>query len=194
MNIWLKALLILVAVIVAIKISAFAATGTTNLGFVQESSSMEPNMHVGDLILVQSHQRTDIITYAEGKMNGYKSFGDYGDVIIFHPNGISSATPIMHRAISWVEKGEEMPDGKPAPHEGYITKGDNNAVPDQSAFKIASGKNAEPVKPEWIKGVARVRVPYLGFLLKGIGGTVVVLAVVYAIIVGCLMRKPSEKK
>jgi len=42
--------------------------------------------------------------------------------------------------------------------------------------------------------VARVRVPYLGFLLKGRGDTVVVLAVVYAIIVGCLVRKPSEKK
>jgi len=100
----------------------------------------------------------------------------------------------MHRAILWVEKGEEMPDGKPAPHEGYITKGDNNAVPDQSVFKIASGKNVEPVKPEWIKGVARVRVLYLGFLLKGRGDTVVVLAVVYAIIVGCLVRKPSKKK
>jgi len=99
----------------------------------------------------------------------------------------------MHRAILWVEKGEEMPDGKPAPHEGYITKGDNNAVPDQSAFKIASGKNTEPVKPEWIKGVARVRVPYLRFLLKGMGGTVVVLAVLYAIIVECLTRKPSKK-
>ena len=73
-------------------------------------------------------------------MNGYKLFGDYSDVIIFHPNGISSATPIMHRAISWVEKGEEMSDGKPAPHEGYITKGDNNAVPDQSAFKLHLGK------------------------------------------------------
>jgi len=75
-----------------------------------------------------------------------------------------------------------------------IIKGDNNAVPDQSAFKLHLGKNVEPVKPEWIKGVARVRVPYLGFLLKGIGGTVVVLAVVYAIIAVCLTRKPSEKK
>ena len=42
--------------------------------------------------------------------------------------------------------------------------------------------------------MARVRALYLGFLLKGIGDTVVVLAVLYAIIVGCLMRKPSEKK
>jgi len=42
--------------------------------------------------------------------------------------------------------------------------------------------------------VARVRIPYLGFLLKDRGDTVVVLAVLYAIIAVCLTRKPSEKK
>ena len=41
--------------------------------------------------------------------------------------------------------------------------------------------------------MARVRVLYLGFLLKGRGDTVVVLAVLHAIIVGCLARKPSKK-
>jgi len=69
-----------------------------------------------------------------------------------------------------------------------IIKGDNNAVPDQSAFKIASGKNVEPVKSEWIKDVARVRVLYLGFLLKGRGDTVVVSRII------CNYRRmPSEK-
>jgi len=77
------------------------------------------------IILVQSPHHTNIITHAEGEMHGYKSFGDYGDGIIFHPNGISSATPIMHRAISWMDKGEEMQNGEPAPHEGYITKGEH---------------------------------------------------------------------
>jgi len=186
MKVWINALLILVIIIVAIKISAYAATGTTHVGFAIGSMSMEPNMHVGDLILIQSSQRTNIITCEDGKIFDYRSFNDYGDVIIYQPNGISSATPIVHRAISWVEKGEEMIGGEPAPHEGYITKGDNNLYPDQSGLWI------NPVKPEWIIAVARVRVPYLGVYLKGIGGTVIIYAVTYAIIMGYLMRKKQE--
>ena len=190
MRVWIKALLILVVVIVAIKVSAYVATGTTCLGFVMESGSMEPNMRVGDLILVQSPQRANIITCEDAKIHDYRSFNDYGDIIIFHPNGISSTTPIIHRAISWIEKGEEMPNGEPAPHEGYITKGDNNLYPDQSRLGI------EPVKPEWVIGIARVRTPYLGHLFMGVGGTVIIYAGIYAIIVACLMikEKRGEKK
>ncbi|GAI60035.1 unnamed protein product [marine sediment metagenome] len=99
-------------------------------------------MQAGDIILVQSSQRTGIITYEEGEMLNHTSFNDYGDVIIYRPNGFSSATPIIHRAMHLVEKGEEMPGGKPAPHAGYITKGDNNQRPDQPGY--------EPVKPKWI--------------------------------------------
>jgi len=84
-------------------------------------------------------------------------------------------TPIMHRAISWVEKGEEMTNGEPAPHEGYITRGDNNPSPDQSGLGI------EPVRPEWVICVARLRIPYLGHLFKGIDGTVIIFAVIYTI-------------
>ena len=185
MKVWIKALLILVVVIVAVKVSAYAATGTTHVGFAMQSGSMEPNMHVRDLILIQSPQRTNIITCEDGKIRDYKSFGDYGDIIAYQPNGISSKTPILHRAMYWVEKGEEMPDGKPAPHEGYITKGDNNAVSD-----LALGVN--PVKTEWIIGVAKVRIPYLGRYLKGIG-TVIIYAGIYAIIVGYLMRKKKKR-
>ena len=46
----------------------------------------------------------------------------------------------------------------PAPHDGYITHGDNNPRYDQ-----ASGL-AEPVRAEWVTGVARLRVPYLGYV------------------------------
>ena len=190
MRVWIKALLILVVVIVAIKVSAYVATGTTCLGFVMESGSMEPNMRVGDLILVQSPQRANIITCEDAKIHDYRSFNDYGDIIIFHPNGISSTTPIIHRAISWIEEGEEMPNGEPAPHEGYITKGDNNLYPDQSGLGI------EPVKPEWVIGIARVRSPYLGHLghlFMGVGGTVIIYAGIYAIIVACLMIKKKKR-
>ncbi|MCW3135094.1 MAG: signal peptidase I [Methanophagales archaeon] len=146
--------LLIVAIIVSV---AYAATGTWHIGFAVESGSMEPNMHVGDLILVQAPLRTNITTYEAGKALNYTSFNNYGDVIIYRPNGFSSATPIIHRAMYWVEDGEEMPNGKPAPHAGYITKGDNNPCPDQPMLGV------EPVKPEWVIAVARVRIPYLGY-------------------------------
>jgi signal peptidase len=46
----------------------------------------------------------------------------------------------------------------PAPHGGFVTLGDNNRQYDQ-----ANGL-AEPVAAEWVIGVARVRVPYLGYV------------------------------
>ncbi len=144
--------LIIVAIIILI---VYAATGTWHVGFAVESGSMEPNMQVSDLILVQAPDRTNITAYEEGKMLNYTSFNNYGDVIIYRPNGLSSVTPIIHRAMYWVEEGEEMPNGKPAPHAGYITKGDNNPRPDQTRL--------EPVKREWVIAVAKVGVPYLGY-------------------------------
>ena len=144
----------------------YAATGTWRIGFAIESGSMAPNMHPGDLIIVVAPHRTSIVTYEDGKMLDYVSFHEYGDVIIYHPNGLSSATPLMHRAMYWIEKGEEMPGGKPAPHAGYITKGDNNAGYDQQSLRVVEdgvSTVVEPVKPEWVIAVAKVRVPYLGY-------------------------------
>ena len=151
---------VVLAVILAISIPLtvpYAATGTWRVGFTTESGSMEPNMHVGDLIFVQAPHRANIVTYEDGKILDYVSFDEYGDVIAYSPNGCSSATPIIHRAMYWVEEGGEMPDGKPAPHAGYITKGDNNAGFDQPMLGV------EPVRPEWVVAVARARIPYLGY-------------------------------
>ena len=184
MKIWIKALLILVIVIFAMKVSAYAASGTCQTAFAMHSGSMKPNMHIGDVILVQSPLRTNIITYEDGEMLNYKSFNDYGDVIIYYPDGISHRTPILHRAMFWIEEGEEMPDGEPpAPHEGYITMGDCNSCYDQLCIV------KEPVKPEWVIGVARVRIPYMGYLLSGIRGTLLICAVIYVAIVGYLLRR-----
>lgn len=65
----------------------------------------------GDLTLVKKvYTRDDIITYVEarfgnGTYKGYKTYGDYGDVIIYRKNG-GSGTPIIHRAIVWIEYNE----------------------------------------------------------------------------------------
>lgn len=136
--------LLIVAIVVSV---AYAATGTWHVAFAVESGSMEPNMHRGDLIFVTSPSRTNIITYEQGKEIGYKSFNDYGDVIIYYPNGNPSAEPIIHRAMEWTETPSKG---------GYITKGDANLNPDQPVL-------SEPVKPEWIIAVAKIRMPYIGY-------------------------------
>ncbi len=153
-------------IVVVIIVAAYTLTGTWHIGYAVESGSMLPNMQIGDLIFVLSPHRTHIVTYEEGINCNYKSFNNYGDVIIYRPNGLSSVTPIIHRAMYWVNKGDEMPGGRPAPHEGYITKGDNNGCYDQQCLGVeVNGRlcKVEPVKPEWVIAVAKIRVPYLGY-------------------------------
>jgi len=128
-----------------------------------ESGSMIPHIQIGDIIFVQSIDRTEIITNEAGKKMNYMSFDEYGDVILYKPHGIEGATPIIHRAMYYVNKSEPMWAGGPAaPYSGYITKGDNkitNAAFDQQG-SISPGL---PIKKEWVIGKARFsRLPLLG--------------------------------
>jgi signal peptidase I len=105
-----------------------------------------------------------IVTNEDGQQSGYKMFENYGDVILYHPYGQEDATPIIHRAMYWVEAGQPMWEGgPPAPHAGYITKGDN--VVTNSHFDQEGQISYQmPVKPEWIIGTAQFRIPYLGYI------------------------------
>ena len=122
-----------------------------------ESGSMEPHMKTGDIVFIKDISRTSVVTQEEGATSGYKTFGDYGDVILYWKYGSTEGTPIIHRAMYHVESGEPMWKGGPiAPHAGYITKGDNNTVIDQY------GLCTKPIREEWVIGVARYRIPYAG--------------------------------
>lgn len=128
-----------------------------------ESGSMMPHIQVGDYIFIKSADRTKIITYNDGKETGHSTFDEYGDVILYKPRGKEGVTPIIHRAMYYVEEGQPMWSGGPsAPFAGYITKGDNpttNSAYDQQG----SISPLIPVKPEWVIGVARFgRIPLLG--------------------------------
>ena len=163
-----------------------------------ESGSMEhPNspfgrlgtIDAGDMVLVQKvHTREDIVPHggpiagAEAE-NGWRSYEDFGDVIIYKPLGRDDVSQIIHRAMTWVEVAEynntltytiedygiynetsiTIPDlgltnRKPTwTHSGYLTKGDNNHVIDQ-----ISDICPQPVKVEWVSGKARSEIPWLG--------------------------------
>jgi signal peptidase len=123
-----------------------------------------------------------VVTSRAGAEIGQRSFGANGDVIVFDPPDRRGA-PIIHRAMFWVEEDEnwvtdanqsylsdqqcETDDDPqtdtgvrncPAPHAGFVTKGDANPTYDQ-----ARGL-APPVRSEWVTGTAEVRVPGIGLI------------------------------
>jgi len=166
--------LIIVAVVLGLGV---ALTGTWPFMVAVESGSMMPHLNPGDVVILLGLTRVNkVVTWSEGALTGYKSFGDFGDVIVYKPNG--HGKPIIHRAIAYVHKGDNIPillNGKlvltniKAEDEGYITQGDNkrtNKIPDQLApsFLSPTGERIKPVKTDWIVGVAKFKIPYLGYV------------------------------
>ena len=181
-----------VFVVLIVGMLLFAISGVWPPMVAVKSGSMEPEMERGDLVFVMDENRfppdasvegTGIATYDSASETGYRRFGDYGDVVIYRRNGNGGETPIIHRARFWVDEGEnwyekanesfiqeedcEAISNCPAPHAGFITKGDNNEGYDQ--VKGISGV----VKPEWIKGTAELRIPWLGHIRLELSGVVV---------------------
>ena len=179
---WIREMLSSVAIVLVIGLILFGVSGVWPPMVAVESGSMEPNMEVGDLVFVTDPGRlapdaadneVGVVTHEAGEAADYRTFGSYGSVVIYRPPG-RTASPIIHRAMFHVEEGEDWYDRAddqyhsaagcgelthcPAPHDGFITLGDNNAEYDQ-----ASGL-AAPVRADWVTGVARVRVPYLGYV------------------------------
>jgi signal peptidase len=186
------------AIVVGIGLLLFAASGVWPPMVAIESGSMEPNMERGDLVFLVDTDRfvpdgaivadgvsTGVVPADVAERTGRTEFGRPGDVIVFRPNGNTGDTPIIHRAMFWVSAGENWYDRAdpehvgnaenceelnhcPAPHAGFITKGDNELT--NQNYDQAS-RLSSPVRPDWIVGTAELRVPYLGhvrLLLSGV--------------------------
>ncbi|CAJ36347.1 S26 family signal peptidase [Methanocella arvoryzae] len=150
------------AIVALIALILYAYAGTWPPEAAVIGTSMLPNLQAGDLVLLQSIERSPVKTYEESIATDYITYNGYGDVIVYYPHGDTSRSMIIHRAIRWVNESEPMwPGGPAAPHEGYITLGDNNrGVYDQAG----SVSYNDPVRKEWVHGVVKFRVPYLGYL------------------------------
>jgi signal peptidase len=177
-------LLWIVAVVGGIALALFLICGTWPAVVTIESQSMDPHMKIGDLVVVVQKDRFgELQTWTEGNKTGYQKFENYGDVIIYQPNGAqnpfvpipflsSGVHPIIHRAIDKADTAD-LPkyllldlvniSKYYVPHGGYITKGDNNKNFDQVAVYQGLGV-IEPVKDEWIIGKALFTVPLVGYL------------------------------
>jgi signal peptidase len=174
------------AVVAMVGLVLFAVSGLWPPMVAIESESMAPHMERGDLVFLMEEHRfaggaayngTGVVSYQAGAAADYKEFSEYGDVIVYQPDGDSGETPIIHRARFWVndsenwydEANEEYLGGAdsceelancPAEHGGFITKGDNNGLYDQ--VDTGRGAISSPVKPEWVTGTAEFKIPWLG--------------------------------
>jgi signal peptidase len=114
-----REILWVLAVVAGIALFLFLVSGTWPAVVTIESESMVPHMNVGDLVfVVDANRYGDLQTWEGGKETGYKKFGDYGDVIIYEPNGAKGALipgigggvhPIIHRAMTTVPEGSSIP-------------------------------------------------------------------------------------
>lgn len=55
----------------------------------------------GDAVIIRSPDKANIVSYVEGTVSGYSTFGDYGSVIIYERG--NGHNPVIHRAIVWLE-------------------------------------------------------------------------------------------
>ena len=178
--------LLWVAVVVGcIALALFLICGTWPAVVTIESESMVPHMNKGDLVVVVQKDRYGTFeTWAEGTPATTPKFQEYGDVIIYKPNGMTTVHPIIHRVIQYVDttpvtviKGKTLNSNYTPPHAGYITWGDHNPYPDQLAQYPNIGR-IEPVKDEWIVGKALFAVPLVGYLPLNIIPVVIVVVII----------------
>jgi signal peptidase len=197
----------LVAVVGSIALVLYLICGTWPAVVTIESESMVPNMNVGDLVVVVQKERYgDFQTWAEGKVSGVRKFNDYGDVIVYRPNGrsgsvipvpfvSSSPHPIIHRAMMWIE-AKDISGNMSAyytPHAGYITKGDHNKNIDQLAVYPDLGL-IEPVKEEWVIGKALFTIPLVGYLPLHIVWVIAVVLILMGLHELYLRSREKEKR
>ncbi|MGM0371756.1 MAG: S26 family signal peptidase [Halobacteriota archaeon] len=183
---FLREIVVSLLIVIAVGFILFAISGVWPPLVAVESDSMEPHLQKGDLVLVMDENRfepefavgdTGVVTAEVGAENDYHRFGGPGDVIVYRPSGSAAATPIIHRAHLYVDDRENWYDRAdpdvidanscedlaacPAPHAGFITKGDNPVTND---YYDQTRGISTVVEPEWVKGRAVVRIPWVGWI------------------------------
>ena len=201
---FVRDIILILLVVAGIGIVLFGVSGTWPALVAVESGSMEPNLPTYSLVFVVDENRFgDWMTQDEAEAaDTHKVFNEYGDVIVYQPNGIKGVTPIIHRAITTVTKEEAQALGftGDAAHSGVITKGDNeitNPYPDQfGSFPSYGISRMEPVKEEWIVGKAVFAIPLIGWVpLHIIESILIAAAVIICIeIVSRIVSKRKSRK
>jgi signal peptidase I len=107
--------LVALAILAVLLVSLFAYTSNWPPVYVIESNSMQHghgdhvgDLNAGDIVLAQKAGLSSIVTFVQGAQQGLSSYGEYGDVLLYQPNGSGSTTPIIHRAIIYLEYNKHL--------------------------------------------------------------------------------------
>lgn len=104
-SVWFEPLVALLLIVLLLG-GLFAYTQNWPPVYVVESESMQHGyddqlglINTGDLVLAQKVPNASIVTYVVGLRENFVTYGEYGDVLLYHPNDNLSAAPIIHRAL-----------------------------------------------------------------------------------------------
>ena len=112
-----KDILLAFTVVAIIMLALFAYCGIWPPMVVVESGSMQRYdersivgaIDTGDMVFVKTVDNSaDLVTYVDGEMTGHTRYGNFGDVIIYRPNGDAEKVPIIHRAVVWLEVNDTL--------------------------------------------------------------------------------------
>lgn len=120
------------------------------------TNSMEPNINKGDIILIKKPKKEEKI-----KIGDLISFKNDGQIITHRIVDISDTNGVKR----------------------YITKGDNNNVPDLQKISF-----------EQIEGVEILRIPYLGQIVSAMENQVILLIIILLILIIYLYSLNTKEK
>jgi signal peptidase I len=100
--------LVALALVILLLVGLYTYTQNWPPLYVVESNSMQHGsndqlglLNTGDLVLAQKIDPNHIQSYFNGLQAGYTTYGEFGDVILYEPDGAVS-TPIIHRPILYM--------------------------------------------------------------------------------------------
>ncbi|MFZ0699189.1 MAG: hypothetical protein WAN74_03240 [Thermoplasmata archaeon] len=101
--------LVALAIIIILLVGVYGYAQNWPPVYVVESSSMQHGgseqlglINAGDLVLAQKIPVSQVVTYMVGMGRAYSTYGEYGDVILYSPNG-QSGTPVIHRPLVYLD-------------------------------------------------------------------------------------------
>lgn len=109
---WVKPVAAALLAVGIILSGLYLYTGNWPPMVVVESGSMQHSstyaylgdLNIGDVVMVKKvTSPSQVQTYVSASVSGVSTYGEFGNVIIYRPYGSYSVTPIIHRAIVYLE-------------------------------------------------------------------------------------------
>lgn len=128
-----------VIVILGVLVGLTLYSGVLPPASVVESGSMQHSpdwqfgtINTGDIVIVKKvSSSTDITTYVQGRTTNFSTYGDYGNVILYHSN---NGEVVIHRAMFYLSWSNGSPVVRGYTNQSWMTVTDNYVVIDDVGF------------------------------------------------------------